>query len=209
MKNVFILLLSCFYCMLYGQQHDRDVLYYNDTLVRGEFRSFGEARLVFYSSAENKKIRIPYRAVDSLFVTTEEGKIRAHYKLFLASATGPPQVKVKNCLVRGPMSLYDSYSYGTLPIAPAGVGGFGGGFGSFGTPVSTYTMYLVRPGSTYAKKITITRRFKRKKFLPWAKEHFADCPNVLAAIAKITSIDVAKNLSHYVKLYNQHCAPKS
>ena len=215
MKNLIFFLLVCIVCYsLQGQKHQRDVLYYSDTLARGEFKYFGEARVHFYPYGANKKIKIPNRVVDSLLLTDEEGKTKSHYRVLLRRSDGKPFVVLKNCLVKGPMSLYKHYSYGVNPLPQAGLGGFGGGAGSFGTfgsfggtPVERYVLYLVTPASLYAQEKIITPRFKRKKLIPWLKEQFANCPQAMEAIEKNHSEQLEENLARLVKIYNQHCAP--
>ena len=65
MKGLTLFFLVCtICCSLQGQNHQRDVLYYSDTLARGEFKYFGDARVHFYPYGANKKIKIPNRAVD-------------------------------------------------------------------------------------------------------------------------------------------------
>jgi len=215
MKSLTLFFLVCtICCSLQGQNHQRDVLYYSDTLARGEFKYFGDARVHFYPYGANKKIKIPNRAVDSLLLTDEEGITKTHYRVLLRRTDGKPFVVVKNCLVKGPMSLFEYYSSGTNPLPLAGPGGFGGGAGSFGafgsfggTTVERYVLYLVTPKSLYAQEKIITPRFKRKKLIPWLKEQFANCPQAFEAIEKPRSKHVEENLVRLVKIYNQHCAP--
>ena len=199
------------YCLCFWKNEvlAQDRIYFNDTLVHGTFKIIGTKKIRFTPNNSYKTIRVPFKDIDSLVVVDEDKKEHIYKTITLLSARGGVYLQVKEQLVNGPMKLF---TYETTGSAPApGFGGFGG-FG--GNPGITFnisggrsltTLYIQHPNSDFAEPLELYRRFRKHKFIPWAKKYFAKCPKVLDAIAITYSSNVEKNLTHYVNLYNQNC----
>ena len=207
MKYYLFLLFCCINLFLFGQKLKGDLLYFEDTLVNGHLKFVGNSKVHFYAYGAAKNIRIPNRIVDSIIVTNKLGKKSQYYPVLLKSAKGKPFVTVKDCLVRGAVSLYYSPR---IYLSNVSNGGFGSGFGSgFGVMTEeSYDLYIVTPATLFAKNVSTHGFFSRRKFIPWAKDIFADCTEVIDSIALIKKPDIYTDLIRLAKLYNQHCSPK-
>ena len=200
-----VLLLYCFYFLNNGALA-QDRIYFNDTLVDGTFKLIGTKKVRFMPHNSNKVIRIPFDDIDSLVIVDDEKKEHIFKTITLLSPSRSVYLQVKEQLVNGPMKLF---TYETTRSAPApGFGGFGGGPGitfNISGGGSLTTLYIQHPNSDFAEPLELNRRFRKHKFIPWAKKYFEKCPKVLDAISITYSSDIEKNLTHYVNLYNQNC----
>ncbi|MDC1460570.1 hypothetical protein N8345_01720 [Flavobacteriaceae bacterium] len=163
-------------------------------------------KIRFTPNNSYKTIRAPFKDIDSLVVVDEDKKEHIYKNITLLSPLGGVYLQVKEQLVNGPMKLF---TYETSSSAPAaGFGGFGGNpsitFNVSGGRTLT-TLYIQNPNSDFAEPLELYRRFRKHKFIPWAKKYFAKCPKVLDAITITYSSDVEENLTNYVNLYNQNC----
>ena len=169
----------------------QDRIYFNDKLVDGAFKVIVTKKVRFVHHNSYKVIRVPLNNIDSLVLVDEDKKEHIYKTITLLSARGGVYLQVKEQLVNGPMKLF---TYETTGSAPApGFGGFGGNPGitfNISRGRSLTTLYIQHPNSDFAEPLELYRRFRKHKFIPWAKKYFIKCPKVLDAIAITYSSDI-------------------